>query len=326
MENNSIRFLCESYTLKEQLDESTNEKKVILEGVALDLTKPTRNGVLYTLKDESQCKQMVGKPFLDTHKEESIRDYPPFGHVIDFMKEGTLLKYRVDVDPSEEVFIRKARRHDIPGVSIQVLVEDANEMANGTLRATIREFLELSAVLIPGYGDTTMSFVESFKANKIKEQYEETCKRLKEFIEQRDGKWVVIDHKTGNVLGTHDSEDEAKKQLSAIYANKKEDISTANGAALIAEVPRKKIEEDKKKEYLNDATSKKLDNIKPEDQIKTKVDEIIKIPEDAMKNIETDKIHMIKIKIDTITKRMNKLAINRKLEKINIKFKKIMEG
>lgn len=43
---------------------------------------------------------------------------------------------------------------------------------------------------------------------------------LCEFIEHRGNKWVVVNHNRTKVLGTHDTEEEAKAQLRAIEANK----------------------------------------------------------------------------------------------------------
>lgn len=184
--NKPINVLCETYRIREQIDEATGEvKSVFLEGVAITFNKPTRNRVAYTYESGIAAhKTLIGKPFLDTHNDSSIRTHPPFGHVI-MCEPGTnpknglpCLNYRVDIDPDEKIFIRKAKRGDIPGVSIQVLVDEVDEKqdAYGTyIEANIREYLELSGVLIPGDGDTTMAFAESFK--KMKENlYKEYSK------------------------------------------------------------------------------------------------------------------------------------------------------
>lgn len=173
---NTIRVLCESYKIKEQIDENTGKvNAVFLEGRAITFGKPTRNGVSYTYESGMQTyKGLIGKPFLDSHRDDSIRDCPPYGHVVNTeMADANGLKvlnYRVDLDPAEEVFIRKAKRGDIPGVSIQVLVDEADEMTapdgSPIIQAHITEFLELSAVLIPGDGDTTLKFAESFRQEK----------------------------------------------------------------------------------------------------------------------------------------------------------------
>lgn len=63
-------------------------------------------------------------------------------------------------------------------------------------------------------------------------------KILKETIKKVDGKYVVYPKKGGNRLGTHDTEESAKKQLAAIEINKAkneeqlEEISTVGGGAI----------------------------------------------------------------------------------------------
>lgn len=171
-----IKILCESYTIRESLNEETGEvESVFLEGVAITFGKPTRNRVSYTYQSGvEKHKTLIGKPFLDTHHDESIREYPPFGHVIECTpgknaKNGMpCLNYRIDLDPEEKMFIRKAKRGDIPGVSIQVMVDEVTQKEDkfgGFLEANIREYLELSAVLIPGDGDSSMKLAERF--NKL---------------------------------------------------------------------------------------------------------------------------------------------------------------
>jgi len=178
--NKPVDILCESYRIKEQINEETgNVESVFLEGIAITFGKPTRNRVSYTYQSGiGTHKTLIGKPFLDTHNDTSIRTHPPFGHVVECY-EGLnpklnmpCLMYRVDLDPAEDVFIRKAKRGDIPGVSIQVLVDDVMDSQDeygSYIEANIREYLELSAVLIPGDGDSSMALAESF--HKAKEKY-----------------------------------------------------------------------------------------------------------------------------------------------------------
>lgn len=177
--NQPVNVLCESYRIKEQINEDTGKiESVFLEGIAITFGKPTRNRVSYTYESGiGTHKTLIGKPFLDTHNDTSIRTHPPFGHVVECFP-GTnpkvnmpCLMYKVDLDPAEEVFIRKAKRGDIPGVSIQVLVDDvsdAEDAFGSYIEANIREYLELSAVLIPGDGDSSIMLAESFRQAKEK--------------------------------------------------------------------------------------------------------------------------------------------------------------
>ena len=172
----SVSVLCEEANVVEEFDNEGNVKSVYVGGVAITFHKPTRNRVSYTqVTGEAQMNTLIGKPFLDTHNDTSIRTHPPFGHVIEVSKgineknNMPCLNYRVDLDPEETSFIRKLKRKDIPGVSIQVLVDSVTEKEDNFgsfLEANIREYLELSAVLIPGDGDSSITITEKFHAMK----------------------------------------------------------------------------------------------------------------------------------------------------------------
>jgi hypothetical protein len=201
--NSAINVLCESYRITEQLDAETGEvKAVYLEGTAITFGKPTRNRVSYIYDPSSKThKTLEGKPFLDTHNDTSIRTHPPFGHVetsdtgINPKNNMHCLNYKVNLDPEEKVFIRKAKRGDIPGVSIQVLVDEVNDKQDSLgnyIEAHIREYLELSAVLIPGDGDSSMKIAEKFhklkkemiNANEDKND-EDKRKPITDFLDKR---------------------------------------------------------------------------------------------------------------------------------------------
>jgi hypothetical protein len=169
-----VKILCESYGIREEINTETNENEVFMEGIAITFDKPTRNRVSYTTESGfAKHKTLIGKPFLDSHIDKSINTHPPFGHVVDCWtgkhpKSGKpCLFYKVSIDPEKKDFIRQVKRKDISGTSIQVLVDSIVEkldMYGDYIQANIREFLELSAVLIPGDGDTSIRLVESFKS------------------------------------------------------------------------------------------------------------------------------------------------------------------
>jgi len=175
-----IQVLAESFTLKEELDPLTQKPVgVKIQGLAITPDKPTRNKVAYSRESlMATHKSLIGKPFLDSHQDTSIRNSPPFGHVTNTWMTEKGMFYEVDIDPAEQVFINKAKRGDISGVSIQVLVEDVDQQ-EGFVRANVQEFLELSAVLIPGDGDTSMKIAEAFKGKpNIKKTKEQTGKAV----------------------------------------------------------------------------------------------------------------------------------------------------
>lgn len=222
----TIRIPVENYRIKEQINDKTGQvENVYLEGVAITFDKPTRNRVCYSYASgKSKCETLIGKPFLDTHDDTSIRKSPPFGHVEDaYMgvnEHGeNVLKYKVNLDPEEKLFIHKAKRGDIPGVSIQVLVDDVEEtesLEGGEfINANIAEFLELSAVLIPGDGDSTMAFAEKFRNSRL--------------VESRG---VVDTDKVPGKPGRYADIDEEEE---------KEELGTSNGNALVATQLPKKI-------------------------------------------------------------------------------------
>ena len=160
--NKPIKILAEKYNITERVvtnNEGNKEKKFRLTGLALTLGKPTRNGVIYSLRDDSILKSMEKKSFLDTHNDDSCLN--TFGHVEKFWREGNDLMYEVDIDPEEKDFIRKSRRGDIQGTSVQVLCDTAEEDNEGNIHANIESFLELSGVLIPGEGDSTATLLEA---------------------------------------------------------------------------------------------------------------------------------------------------------------------
>ena len=172
--NQPVKILCESFSLEEQVDEETGEvTDVFMTGVAITFNKPTRNRVAYSYQSGLDThKTLIGRPFLDSHHDDTIRQHPPFGHVTESYpgvnSENGLpcLNYKVSVDPTETDFIRKVRRGDINKTSIQVVVKEVIERQDeygDYLEAVIQEFLELSAVLIPGDGDTSINLVERFK-------------------------------------------------------------------------------------------------------------------------------------------------------------------
>lgn len=52
------------------------------------------------------------------------------------------------------------------------------------------------------------------------EYLKERNQQIVEYVEKRGDKWVVLNHERTKVLGTHDSKEEAERQLRAIEANK----------------------------------------------------------------------------------------------------------
>ncbi|NCU42097.1 MAG: hypothetical protein EOM19_05280 [Candidatus Moranbacteria bacterium] len=295
-----VQLLSEDYSIIESDDNGI--KKVIIEGLAITFNKPTRNRVAYTYESGTRTHNTLrGKPFLDSHIDKSINTHPPFGHVIETWIDKNpknnlpALYYKVDIDPEKKDFIRQMKRGDISGVSVQVLVDsvmDKQDMYGDYIQANIREFLELSAVLIPGDGDTTMRLVESFNS-------------YKEDLNTSNGNAVI---NVGGVLPTRkvirkdpESEEPKKEEVEKIYEPNPiiDDENDSSNKRLIS----KKMEKEKqfeerlsKMESLLETMSKSMESLaegQPEDDKKGKVSGNEKDPENVnqggvgMKSIES---------------------------------------
>jgi hypothetical protein len=183
-----ISVFCESYEIEESpIEKSTTSgestsNKVILKGKALVFNRPTRNKVMYTKESAyNTLPTWIGRPFLNSHDDSDVLN--SIGHVtkMEIYKDEQgrdAMFYEADIDPEERDFIRKAKRKDIPHVSIQVLVSDVRRKESvgfgDYIEADIKEGLELSAVLIPGDWEsngviTEQHFAESYLGGRMKE-------------------------------------------------------------------------------------------------------------------------------------------------------------
>jgi len=185
-----LNIMCESYSINESPGVEAGKKKVTLEGTALVFGRPTRNRIFYTLESaRNTISTWIGRPFLNSHDDSDVLN--SIGHVeqmnIDRDESGRdIMKYKVDIDPEERDFIRKAKRKDIPFVSVQVLVSDVRQKENldygSYLEADIREGLELSSVLIPGDWESNGIITEQRLAEKfgLREQITDEIKEDKD--------------------------------------------------------------------------------------------------------------------------------------------------
>ena len=269
--SNKISVFCESYDIEEH-DSSTSkgisgesQKQVLLKGKALVFGKPTRNKVMYTLESaKATLSTWIGRPFLNSHDDSNVLN--SIGHItkMEIVKDESnkdVMTYEVDIDPAEVDFIRKAKRKDIPHVSIQVLVSDVRRKESAGfgdyIEADIKEGLELSAVLIPGDWESNgviseSKLVERFLGGNMREE-------LNDIIEAKKDKEDEEKMKNPNYKGgvPPASYEEAytpcPKCGNQVFYNKgekgwnhcdkcgaevyppesKEDLSTSNGAALI---------------------------------------------------------------------------------------------
>ena len=124
-------------------------------------------------------------------------------------------------------------------MSIQVLVDeifDQEDEAGEYILANIQEFLELSAVLIPGDGDTTVTFAER-------------CKGFKSSLdtEEKKSKNPVGGKKIGD---TKDEEPDELKRVKPMIGLGKEAEDTPVAGLDVEEADRKKGNGDKQEAFI----------------------------------------------------------------------------
>jgi len=245
-----------AYTFKEELGENGEVKGVKIEGIALDTSKPSRNGVLYDYNSVVKShKVLEGKPMLLNHDDKRL----PIGHVEKVWMEGPLMKYQADIDPEEKDLVRKIKRGDIHNVSIQTLVEEVSHEEDlngkGYTRAYPNDWAELSVVTIPGFAETTVNMAEALKLeNAFKEKLSSISikKKDEEFFEKiihknklkihskiREG--TNINYMLDNGVEEPEVLDKTGDIQEVNSEPVKEDISTNNADALVGTDMAKKI-------------------------------------------------------------------------------------
>jgi len=150
----------EDYTVTESVERTTKDGETGLndqqkeseglkmEGLALPFNKRSRNGVIYekgSIKEAADT--LVGCPVLFNHDENNT-----LGHIesVEITDEG--LRYQADLN-QERREVDSLERGDIPHVSIQAIIQETENTAdNGEV--AVQEFLEMSAVTIPGFPET----------------------------------------------------------------------------------------------------------------------------------------------------------------------------
>lgn len=162
---------AESYDVHKRAETGTTETQdgsdgLKIEGVAMPLGKASRNGVTYTKESVEEAAQtLVGCPILFNHDENR-----PLGHVTGVNVEGDELLYEGDVNPNHKR-AESLERGDIPHVSIQAMVEETE--TGGEATVDVQEFLELSAVTIPGFPEADVAMGEAVAVEKlVSEQFE----------------------------------------------------------------------------------------------------------------------------------------------------------
>jgi len=248
--NQRIIIPC-TITVVESFEETGTDNSlagVKIKGKLITCGVPTRNGISYTRESMQKFVNTFNQagatmPFLDSHDDSSIRKNPPFGHITKLSMSGNDVGYEADIDPEEKPFLRKLKRGDIREVSLQAIVDSVGEQealdgGQKSVMADVRELLEVSSVLIPGARGTSMEMEESF-GFMSEQRFVETFRnaRHKGITFKESYRFLLKEH-----YSTKEAQDDAKVAGGTIVAPKKvEDLTTANGGALIApQLPKNK--------------------------------------------------------------------------------------
>ncbi len=325
----SIKILTENVNLKEEIDEEIAEiKDVKITGVAIIADKPTRNNVVYTLHSlNATHKSLIGKPILNGHDDKSYKNC--IGHVTNAWMEDNTLMYEASIDPAEEDLIRKIKRGDIPGVSIQVVVDEVDETiidGEQVIVANVKEFLELSIVLIPGERDSTITLVEAYnkyRNENVKSMIKTTIKPITKPVKIKEARVSNLKCLHCNNLLFFEKLDNNTNQLHCVNCNKimKENnkLFTKTKFKIIKNSFLKNIQEDykmvKRKEEL---PVKKFDDttVVPQKDLRIAEEETKAVPQDTDENKVKEQIEgedndellsAIMVKLQDIEDRLNNL-------------------
>lgn len=162
LEAESFSTVEESQVSEETKKKSNTENGVYVKGMALPFGKPSRNGVQYEKNSvEEAHDDLEGRPMLFNHKQDWVS-----GHILNTEITDDGMYFEGDINPNAEmpngVTVAEAiDRGDINSVSIQAFVEQTGEPADEdaiiddmeTEKVMVRDFLEISAVTIPGFPD-----------------------------------------------------------------------------------------------------------------------------------------------------------------------------
>ena len=165
MTEKKVYILTEDFKIERIESEGDKPERVVFTGTALPWGKESRNRCTYDKKRAIEVMDTLkGVSFLFNHNYDDSK-----GHITEIQESKKGIEYKVDIDPEEKDFIRKAERGDIPHVSIGTIIDKVEEFEDETKvpNLFIKEFIELSAVTVPGFLDATLNregyiSVESF--------------------------------------------------------------------------------------------------------------------------------------------------------------------
>lgn len=200
-----ITFAVETFHVKE----ADGKGGKIVVGLAMPVGKTSRNRMNYIPQSVKECfKTLEGCSFLFNHNYDKA-----IGHVEGVTWDDKVgLSYKADIDPTAinqetgVTFARSFERGDIKKVSVSLLYDESRsyyDETTDTMFAYAVEFLEMSGVSVPGFEDTTIQVIESFKGKRStmkpatekskvpRKAKEEAPKYHSIFIEEADDGMIV---------------------------------------------------------------------------------------------------------------------------------------
>lgn len=143
-----IEIRTEKFNVLESKD---NENEVTIKGTAVPYNKRSRNGAKYTGKSiKKAAKTLEGKSLLYNHDENQV-----LGKVEETIPREDRLDFIAKANTEKEK-VQDIHNGYVNTVSIQAMVEE-NEDAEEKEVLDVKEFLELSATPVPGFGDASIT-------------------------------------------------------------------------------------------------------------------------------------------------------------------------
>lgn len=228
--NNIVNLSVESFKVcKESNDSDSNDSnsKVKIEGFALPFDTVSRNGFEYSTESiKATAATLEGRSMFFNHNVEEL----PIGKVkqVEVKDDGLYFVGELcNKTEREKEIVEKVREGMIENVSIQCMYENAKyDESQDSVKVDVKEFLELSVVTIPGFGETTLQAVENFKQmskvkeelNKVKqenaavtEQDDETEMTVEARLDNIESKQAEIENRIGTIESRLDVEDEEEE-------------------------------------------------------------------------------------------------------------------
>jgi len=152
VKDKALLYDTEAFNFEKVKDKDKDEEKIIISGQAMPIGKKSRNGVNYRPESVKKAVKTLEKaPFLFNHNTDIS-----LGHITEADSNEKGIEYKADIDPEEKNYLRKVERGDIRHVSVGAMVSNPEfDEETGEVTVDVDEFVELSAVPVPGFKDTS---------------------------------------------------------------------------------------------------------------------------------------------------------------------------